>query len=88
MALYYDSDKRKAYYFSQMFIDERYQGRGYGLAAARLILAEMEKESKYKKVSLCYAEGNDAALSFYKKLGFRLTGETEDDEDIYMEKEL
>lgn len=48
----------------------------------------MKAEGNYKKVVLCYAEGNEAALSFYKKLGFRLTGETEDYEDIYMEKDL
>ena len=35
MALYYDCDELSAYDFSQLFIDERYQGRGLGLAAAK-----------------------------------------------------
>jgi len=87
MALYYDCDELNAYDFSQLFIDERYQGRGYGLASVNLILDEMKKDGKYKKVVLCYIEGNEAALSLYKKCGFHLTGEVDYDE-IIMEKEL
>ena len=44
MALYYDCDELQAYDFSQLFIDERYQGRGYGKMAAKLILDRMRKE--------------------------------------------
>ena len=36
MGLYYDCDALSAYVFSQFFIDERYQGRGYGRAATTL----------------------------------------------------
>ncbi len=87
MALYYDCDELQAYDFSQLFIDERYQGKGYGLAAAKCILEEMRRDGKYKKVVLCYIEGNEAARSLYQKCGFHLTGEADGDE-IVMEMEM
>lgn len=87
MALYYDCEYYNTYDFSQLFIDERYQRKGYGIEAARLILNLMTKDGKYDKVVLCYIEGNDAAKNMYEKLGFYLTGEREEDE-IVMEKIL
>ncbi len=87
MALYYDCDERKAYDFSQIFIDERYQGKGFGTGAARQILKIMESDGKYDKVVLCYIDGNEAAKNMYEKLGFYLTGECDEDE-IIMEKIL
>ncbi|MDE5818611.1 MAG: GNAT family N-acetyltransferase [Lachnospiraceae bacterium] len=87
MALYYDCDERKAFDFSQMFIDERYQGKGFGTEAAQQILKMMESDGKYDKVILCYIDGNEAAKNMYEKLGFYLTGECDEDE-IMMEKVL
>ena len=87
MALYYDCDELSAYDFSQLFIDERYQGKGFGIEAARQILELMESDGKYDKVTLCYIDGNEAAKKMYEKLGFYLTGECDEDE-IIMEKRL
>ena len=87
MALYYDCDELNAYDFSQLFIDERYQGKGFGIEAARQILELMERDGKYDKVILCYIDGNEAAKNMYEKLGFYLTGECDEDE-IIMEKRL
>lgn len=85
MAMYYDLED--AYNFSQFFIDERYQGKGLGYQAARLILQEMQKDGVHRKVVLCYVEGDEAAKQLYQKLGFRHTGDAEDQE-IVMEKDL
>ena len=87
IALYYDCDELNAYDFSQFFIDERYQGNGFGMEAARQILEMMKSDGKYDKVTLCYIDGNEAAKNMYEKLGFRLTGECDEDE-IIMEKIL
>lgn len=87
MALYYDCDELNAFDFSQLFIDERYQGKGYGTEAAKQILDRMKHDSKFDKVVLCYIEGNEAAKRMYEKLGFHLTGERDEDE-IVMEKML
>ncbi len=87
MALYHDCEERKAFDFSQIFIDERYQGRGFGTEAAQQILKIMKSDGKYDKVVLCYIDGNEAAKNMYEKLGFYLTGERDEDE-IIMEKKL
>ena len=82
MAMYYDWEPGKAYDFSQFFIDYRYQGKGFGMEAARQVLDRMRQDGKYQKVDLCYIEGNEAARRMYEKLGFHLTGERDEDEII------
>ena len=85
MALYYDFED--TYNFSQFFIDERYQGKGFGYQAAEMILQEMEKDGVYDRVVLCYVEGDEAAKRLYLKLGFTHTGEEEEGE-VVMERRL
>ena len=87
MTLYYDLDELCAYDLSQLFIDARYQGRGYGAEAVRLLLQRMKEDGKFQKVVLCYVDGDEAAKHLYEKLGFRHTGEVEEDE-IVMERGL
>lgn len=87
MALYYDCQELNAYDLSQLFIDERYQGNGFGIEAARQILGEMKSDGKYDRVILCYIEGNEAAKKMYEKVGFKLTGDR-DENEIIMEKIL
>ena len=87
MALYYDCAELNAYDLSQLFIDERYQGNGFGIEATKQILDKMKSDSKYDKVMLCYIDGNEVAKNMYEKLGFKLTGDRDEDESI-MEKAL
>lgn len=86
MGLYHDEPEMEAYIFSELFIDHRYQGRGYGKAATRLVLDELRRDGKYPRVVLCYIDGNEAARRLYEGFGF---AETDRDEDeIIMELEL
>ena len=86
MGLYYDLPELECYDLSQLFIDERYQGRGYGKAATQLVLDAMKQDGKYRKVALCYVEGNYVAKRMYEKFGFV---ETEcDGNEIVMERVL
>lgn len=86
MGLYYDDESLDAYIFSELFIDERFQGKGFGKEATKLILDNMKKDGKYGKVILCYIEGNEAARELYKSYGF---AEVDRDEDeIIMELRL
>ncbi|MBR4471250.1 MAG: GNAT family N-acetyltransferase [Erysipelotrichaceae bacterium] len=87
MAMYKDLDEFKAFHLSQFFIDQRYQGKGFGYEAAAKILQMMKDDGKYNKVVLCYIEGDDAARNLYEKLGFRHTGVVEGNE-IIMELKL
>jgi diamine N-acetyltransferase len=86
MGLYYDLPDLECYDLSQIFIDERYQGKGYGKAATKAVLEAMKQDGKYSKVDLCYIEGNDAAKKLYESFGF---AEIDRDEDeIIMELQL
>lgn len=86
MVMYHDCEPLDAFDLSQLFIDERYQGRGYGKAATRMVLDLMKQDGKYKKVVLCYIEGNEAARKLYEGFGFRVTDRDED--EIIMEMAL
>ncbi len=86
MGLYYDCPEWEAYDFSQIFIDERYQGRGYGKEAIKLVLDIMKRDGKYSKVVLCYIAGNDAARKLYEQFGF--TEIDRDEDEIIMELRL
>lgn len=83
MAMFHDCDPLEAYDLSQLFIDQRYQGQGYGKEATRIILEMMRQDGKYHKVVLCYMEGNDTARKLYEKFGFQVTDR--DDDEIIME---
>ena len=85
MGLYYDDpEDESAFVLSQFFIDRRYQGQGFGLEATRQVLQRMEEDGSRDKVYLCYVDGDTAAKSLYKKLGFRETGEAWEDEITMM----
>lgn len=86
MVLYHDEESLDAYIFSELFIDERFQGKGYGRAATKLVLDHMKKDGKYRKVILCYIEGNEAARKLYESFGFAATDRDED--EIIMELQL
>ena len=79
LALVKDLDEEPACYDLQQFmIDGRFQGRGFGTEALRLILAELEKERKYPCVEVCVKNTDSPALRLYEKLGFVDTGYVDD----------
>ena len=90
LVLYHDyedpEENEYSYAFDQLLIDARYQGRGYGTETVKQILAMMEADGKYDKVTLCYVEGNDDARRLYEKFGFVQTWD--EDGEIVMEKRI
>lgn len=82
MTLYYECEELECYDFSQLFIDKKYQGIGFGKEATIQVLEMMRIDGKYNKVVLCYIEGNNVAREMYEKLGFKHTGEREGNEII------
>jgi diamine N-acetyltransferase len=79
MGLYYDCPDLDAFDFSQIFIDHRYQGKGYGRAATGLVLDSMKQDGRFGKVVLCYIEGNEAARKLYESFGFNEIDRDEDE---------
>ena len=86
MGMYHDCPDLDAFDLSQIFIDERYQRKGYGKAATKLVLDAMKQDGKYSKAILCYIEGNDAAQNLYESFGFVEIDRDED--EIIMELTL
>ena len=54
-----------------MYILAEYYGKGLGY---RLMNATMEKLSNYEKVALWVLKGNERAIRFYERYGFRFDG--------------
>lgn len=86
MGMYHDCPDLDAFDLSQIFIDERYQRKGYGKAATKLVLDAMKQDGKYSKAILCYIEGNNAAKDLYESFGF--VGIDSDEDEIIMELTL
>ena len=86
MGMYHDCPDLDAYDLSQIFIDEQYQGKGYGKAATQLVLDAMKQDGKFSKAVLCYIEGNDTAKKLYEQFGFVEIDRDED--EIIMELSL
>ena len=80
MGMYLDDPEKNAYDFCQLFIDRRWQGRGFGRRAVELALDEMRAAGRYSRVVLCYVEGDEPAMRLYQSLGFVHTGEADEGE--------
>ncbi|WP_032916991.1 GNAT family N-acetyltransferase [Mesorhizobium erdmanii] len=74
-----DDDEARIYRF---MIDRAWQGRGYGKAALRQVLHEIQGLGHISHVSICYEPENDAARRLYRAAGFVEEGLDEDGEMI------
>ena len=77
----YDYDLEE-YNIWHMMIDTIHQGKGYGKAAMQKCLAYIAKKpfgDSNRVVLTCHKE-NETALALYQKLGFRETGNIDEDE--------
>jgi diamine N-acetyltransferase len=59
----------------RLMVDERYQGRGYGREAMRVMTEMFLANEHVKAVCISYAPENDAARKLYASFGFMETGE-------------
>lgn len=79
----YDYDD-EAYNIWHMMIDEKYQGNGYGTKSLKLCIDYIKSKpfGNSKDVILTCNIDNFYALHVYEKLGFKDTGDRDDDEII------
>ena len=72
----------------RLMIDGRYQGRGYGKAAMKLIMDYIAEEpcGPGEYCWLSYEPENTAAKTLYASFGFQETGERDGDEIIAVRK--
>ena len=73
------TDEPLGYDLQQFMIDERFQGRGFGSAALKLILDELKKEGHYDHVEVCVKKEDTAAIHLYEKHGFTDSGYIDED---------
>ncbi len=86
MVLWFDDPEQESYDFSQILIDKRYQGRGYGKETVKLVLEQMRQDGKHGKVTTCYVEGNDVSRKLFEQFGFVEVSHEWD--EIFMELRL
>ena len=73
------TDEPLGYDLQQFLIDRRYQNKGCGAEALRLILEELKKENHYDHVELCVKKNDTEAIRLYEKLGFVDSGYVDED---------
>lgn len=71
-------DEPLGYDLQQFMIDKRYQGKGYGAEALRLILEELRSEAHFDHVEVCVKKEDKAAVRLYEKMGFTDSGYVDD----------
>jgi len=79
----YDYDE-KTYNIWHMMIDKKHQGEGYGTKAMELCIDYIKSKpfGESNVVILTCSMDNTHAIHIYEKLGFKDTGERDDDEII------
>ncbi len=72
----------RCWWLAWFMLDRRQQGKGYGKAALRLILAHLARREGCRRIRLQVTPGNDAARRLYLRAGFADTGEQVEGDDV------
>lgn len=70
-------------YTWSFFIDEKYQGKGYGKSAARLAVRILKTANPAKPIKLSTEENNEKAQRLYISLGFKKLDEFDGDDLVF-----
>jgi len=62
------------YWIYRMMIDQKYQSMGYGKKALTNLIKLIIKDKVHNKIFVGVHKENNAALEFYKRLGFKCDG--------------
>ncbi|MFF5726597.1 GNAT family N-acetyltransferase [[Kitasatospora] papulosa] len=75
-------DEDGSYWIGGVLVDGPEQGTGVGRAAARTLTEWLAGRDGCEVIRLSYAPDNSVAAALWTSLGFRPTGEAEDDEVV------
>jgi diamine N-acetyltransferase len=76
-------DREKAeYWIWRLMIGERHQRRGYGSATVRAVIDHVRRLPNATELKLSFTDGPGNPSPVYAALGFELTGEMEDGEEV------
>ena len=80
--MYGVSPEEGKHWILRVMVDRRYQGKGYGRAAMRLLLDRLRTIPGCDEVAISYEPENDVARRLYASCGFRETGEIIEGETV------
>ncbi|WP_339229708.1 GNAT family N-acetyltransferase [Oceanobacillus sp. FSL K6-2867] len=71
--LYGVDEEDNEYWIYRMMIDQKHQGKGYGVKSIQLIIDDIKmiKEEHHHTITLSYEPENQHAKHVYEKLGFQ-----------------
>ena len=72
-------------YLWKLFIDERYQRRGYGTATLDLVAEYFRRRSEVEIMRTSCGQGDGSPLAFYERYGFEQTGDIVFDDEILLQ---
>lgn len=75
-------------YLWKLFIDERYQGRGYGTATLDLIADYFRRRPEVEIMRTSCGQGDGGPLGFYERYGFEQSGEIVFNNEILLQFKL
>jgi diamine N-acetyltransferase len=75
-------------YLWKLFIDRRYQGRGYGTATLDLVADYFRRRPEVEIMRTSCGQGEGSPLGFYERYGFEQTGEIVFDDEILLQYKL
>jgi diamine N-acetyltransferase len=70
------------FFLWRLMIDQAHQGRGYGRAAAELLIEHVRSRPGATELRVSHVKSADALARFYTSLGFRYTGAEDDGERV------
>lgn len=73
---------KKEGWICRYMIDKNFQGKGYGKAALIEIINELESKLQCHEIGLSEVSENYVAKKLYESLGFKLTGELLDEQEV------
>src|SRR5215204_2947152 len=72
----------KRYYLVRLMIDENFQGKGFGRAAALAVIERMKQIEECREIYLNFVPENKNAEKLYQSVGFERTGELNEGEIV------
>ena len=76
----FNPNHQPKYFLWRFMIDAKYQGKGYGREAIKLIINHVKSRPKAQGLLLSHSKLDGNAGEFYRKCGFEYTGKEIDDE--------
>ena len=75
-------------YLWKLFIDQRYQGQGYGTATLDLIAEYFRRRPEVKVMRTSAGQGTGSPIGFYERYGFERTGDIVFNNEVLLQLEL